>query len=226
MSDGLPQVLHCILLQSKPTSCKSRMAIAWSRKKNVRNILFGPPSSRSIGRPYDDLGKNGIPCTPFSYSATTLQIFSTIFFREAHARNFAQCANWRLRPGKKVRCTMGKDAGKTRSKKWTKCVNWKLDAAKAAPHMLVNGCPGPRFGIVPHMRCIENIFQTCLSVLKIMEQVQYLDSKMAASATATRMSHISVIFLHGSMARPGSCCTCCVTSRGSRGWEGKGFTVM
>jgi hypothetical protein len=49
------------------------------------------------------------------------------------------------------------------------------------------------------------------------ERVQDPDSNMAASATATRMSHISVIFLHGSMAPLGSCRTCGVTSRGSWG---------
>ena len=69
-----PQVLHCTLLRSKPTSCKKWMAIARSQNKNARNILFGPPSACSIGRPYDDR-KNGIPCTRFSYSATTIDIF-------------------------------------------------------------------------------------------------------------------------------------------------------
>jgi len=108
-----PQVLHCTLLRSKPTSCKNFMAMVWSQNKNARNILFGPPSSRSIGGPYDDLGRNGIPCTRFSYSATTLQIFSTIFLREAHAHKLAQRENWRLRPGKEVWCTMVKDAWKT-----------------------------------------------------------------------------------------------------------------
>jgi len=44
---------------------------------------------------------------------------------------------------------------------------------------------------------------------------------MAASATATRISHISVIFLHGSMAWAGSCCTFGVTSRGIRGLGGE-----
>ena len=58
-------------------------------------------SSRSIGRPYDDLRKNGIPCTRFPYSATTLQILSTIFFREAYARKSVQRENWRLRLGRK-----------------------------------------------------------------------------------------------------------------------------
>jgi len=53
------------------------------------------------------LRKNSIPCRRFSYSATTSQIFSSIFFREAHARKLAQPENWRLRPGKEVCCTVG-----------------------------------------------------------------------------------------------------------------------
>jgi len=49
---------------------------------------------------------------------------------------------------------------------------------------------------------------------------------MATSATTTRISHISVIFLHGSVAGSGSCCGGCLTSHGvskcrSAGWEGR-----
>jgi hypothetical protein len=45
-------------------------------------------------------------------------------------------------------------------------------------------------------------------------------AKMAASATTTRNSHISVIFLHGSVAGSGSCCASCMTSHGWRVQEG------
>jgi len=55
-----PQVLHCILLQSSPSSFKNCIPIAWSEKRYVRNVLFGPPSSRSIRCLYDDFVMNAI----------------------------------------------------------------------------------------------------------------------------------------------------------------------
>jgi len=42
------QVLQCTLQWSKPTSFKNCIAMAWSQNKNVRNILLGPPLSRSM----------------------------------------------------------------------------------------------------------------------------------------------------------------------------------
>lgn len=65
-----PQVLHCTLLRSKLTSFKKCIDVGWSEKRNVRNIIFAPPASRSIRRPYDDFGTNDIPRSR-SYSATT-----------------------------------------------------------------------------------------------------------------------------------------------------------
>jgi hypothetical protein len=56
------------------------MAIASSQNRSVRNILFGPPSSRSIGRRYDYLGRNGISRRHFSYSVTAADTFCTIQF--------------------------------------------------------------------------------------------------------------------------------------------------
>jgi len=51
-------------------------------------------------------------------------------------------------------------------------------------------------------------------------------AKMAATATTTRISHISVMFLYGNVAGSGSCCAGCVTSHGRGGrrvlWGGKG----
>jgi len=73
-----PQVLHCTLLGSKLMSFMNCIAMARSQNRYVKNDLFRPPSSRSIARPYDDLGTNGIPCRCFSYSATTSLIFCTI----------------------------------------------------------------------------------------------------------------------------------------------------
>jgi hypothetical protein len=46
-------------------------------------------------------------------------------------------------------------------------------------------------------------------------------TKMAASATSTPISHISVISAHGSVAGPGSCCAGCVTLHGWSGWKGQ-----
>jgi hypothetical protein len=53
---------------------------------------------------------------------------------------------------------------------------------------------------------------------------------MAASATTTRTSRISVIFLHGRVAGPDGCCADGVTSQGMNGggggevvYEGKGL---
>jgi len=60
--------------------------MAWSQKRYVRKILFGPLSSHSIERLYDDFGTNGIPCRRFSYSFTTSQIFCTILILETDAR--------------------------------------------------------------------------------------------------------------------------------------------
>ena len=62
------------------------MAMAWSQKRYVRNILFGPPSFHSTTRPYDDLGTSGISCGHFSYSVTISQIFCTILLSKAGAR--------------------------------------------------------------------------------------------------------------------------------------------
>jgi hypothetical protein len=66
-----PQVLHCTWLRSKPTSWRNRMAIGWSVNRNVRNNLFGPPSSLNSPRPYENLGKCCILRRRCSYSLTT-----------------------------------------------------------------------------------------------------------------------------------------------------------
>ena len=74
-----PQVLHCTLLRGRPTlfgNCKAKRR---SHNRYVRKSLFRPPSSRNIGRPYEDLGTNGISCRRFWYSLTTSQSFSTMF---------------------------------------------------------------------------------------------------------------------------------------------------
>ena len=47
-----------------------------------------------------------------------------------------------------------------------------------------------------------------------------LPAKMAASATTTGSRHISVIFRHGNVARPGGCCVGRVTSH-ARGLGGR-----
>jgi len=57
-------------------------------------------------------------------------------------------------------------------------------------------------------------FKGCRNTPLSRERLQNSCSKMAASATTTRISHISVISLHGSVAGSGSCCTGCVTSHG------------
>jgi hypothetical protein len=72
------QVIHCTLLQSKRTSFRNCMTIAWSLKRYVRKNLFGPPPSRSMRRQYENLGTNGIPRRCSSYSVTTLEICATI----------------------------------------------------------------------------------------------------------------------------------------------------
>jgi len=95
------KVMHCTLLRSKPTSFRSSMAMAWSQKRYVRRNLFGPPSSRSIARPYDDFGTNGIPCRCFSYSDTNRQIFCTIVFSQTHAR-YLEPLHYRARNGCKT----------------------------------------------------------------------------------------------------------------------------
>jgi hypothetical protein len=95
-----PQMLHCTLLRSKPTSFRNCMAMTWSQKSYVRNILFGPPSSRSIACPYDNLGTNGIPCKRFSYSVTTSQIFCFILLSEADPRFYT---SWITARGMAVR---------------------------------------------------------------------------------------------------------------------------
>ena len=73
-----PQVLHCTLLRNSPTSFRTCIAKPWSQNTHVRKFLFGPPSSRSIGLPYEDLGTNLISCRRFSFSFTTSRSFSTI----------------------------------------------------------------------------------------------------------------------------------------------------
>ena len=81
-----PHVLHCTLLRSRPTTVRNCIAKPWSQNTYVRKFLLGPPPSRSIGRPYEDLGTNGISCRRFSYSFTTSQIFSSIVrWNETHA---------------------------------------------------------------------------------------------------------------------------------------------
>jgi len=91
-SPNLPQLLHCTLLRSRPTSYR-----------NVRNTLFGPLSSLSIGRPKDIFGTIGIPCRRSSYSLTISINFCTIFRRkwwwwhaitQAHTRDAFE-PNWR-----------------------------------------------------------------------------------------------------------------------------------
>ena len=72
------QVLHCTLLRSRPTSFRNCIAKPWSQNTYVAKFLLGRPSSRSIGRPYEDLGTNDIFCRRFSYSFTTSQRLSTI----------------------------------------------------------------------------------------------------------------------------------------------------
>ena len=89
-----PQVLHCTLLQSKPTSFKKCNAMAWSQKMYVRKILSSAPSSRSIERLYDDLGTNGIPCRCLSYSVTTWEMCCTILFSKRGARYPSLSEQW------------------------------------------------------------------------------------------------------------------------------------
>ena len=60
------QVLHCTLLRSRPTSIRNCIAMSRSQNRYVRKSLFGPPSSRSIGRRYEDLRTKGISCRRFS----------------------------------------------------------------------------------------------------------------------------------------------------------------
>ena len=67
-----PQVLHSTLLRSNPTSFKNCIAMASSEKRKMRDIVFGPRSSRSVGRPYDYFGTTDIVRSR-SYSATTSQ---------------------------------------------------------------------------------------------------------------------------------------------------------
>ena len=74
-----PQVLHCILFRSKPTSSRNCIEKAWSQNRCVRNILFGPTSSRSIARHNDDLGMNSIHCRCSSYSLTTWHVLHRCF---------------------------------------------------------------------------------------------------------------------------------------------------
>ena len=64
-------------------------------------------------------------------------------------------------------------------------------------------------------------FKRCRNTPLSRERLQNSCSKMAASATTTRISHISVISLHGSVAGSGSCCTGCVTSHGRRDRRGQ-----
>ena len=61
-----PQVLHCTLLRSSPTFLRNCIAKPSSQNRYVRKFLFGTPSSRSIRRPYEALGTNGISCRLFS----------------------------------------------------------------------------------------------------------------------------------------------------------------
>lgn len=72
-----PQVVHCTLFRSRPTSFRNCIAKPWSQIRYVRKSLFGPLSSH-IGRPYEDLSMNDISCRHFLYSRTTSQSFSTI----------------------------------------------------------------------------------------------------------------------------------------------------
>ena len=61
-----PQVLHCTLLRSRPTSLRNCIAKPSPQKRYVRKSLFRPPSSRIIRRPYEALGTNGISCKRLS----------------------------------------------------------------------------------------------------------------------------------------------------------------
>ena len=71
-------MLHCTLHRSSPTSFRKVMAIAWSLNRNVRNILFGASSSRSIPRPYENVGTNGIFRRRSSYCFAISEISSTL----------------------------------------------------------------------------------------------------------------------------------------------------
>ena len=66
-----PRVLHCTLLQSRPTSFRNCIAKPWSQNRYMRKSLFGPLSSCNIGHPFEDLSMNSISCRHFSYSLTT-----------------------------------------------------------------------------------------------------------------------------------------------------------
>jgi hypothetical protein len=58
---------------------KNSKAMACSENRNMRNIVFGRPSSLNIGRPKDNFGAFGIPCRHSSYSLTVSMIFCTIY---------------------------------------------------------------------------------------------------------------------------------------------------
>ena len=63
-----------------------RMVPGVQKRYVTKKLLFGAPSSRSIERPYDDHGRNGIPCRRLSYSVTTWEMCCTILFAERGAR--------------------------------------------------------------------------------------------------------------------------------------------
>jgi len=92
-----PQVLHCTLLRSRPTSFRNCIAKPLSQKRYVRKSLFGPPSCSDMRRPYEGLGMKGISCRRFSCSLATSHSFSTIF-----------C--WNKRTGTAHNCCSAKNA--------------------------------------------------------------------------------------------------------------------
>jgi len=72
------QVLHCTLLLIRLTSFRNCTVRPWSQKRYVMKSLFGPPFWRTILRPYEPRGMNGISCRRFSYSWKISWMFPTI----------------------------------------------------------------------------------------------------------------------------------------------------
>jgi hypothetical protein len=68
-----------------------QMASAWSQKRNVKNNLFAPPSSRSNPRPYENPGTKEISCTCCTYCVTTCCNWDTIAAKtQTHCRTHFQ----------------------------------------------------------------------------------------------------------------------------------------
>ena len=82
-----PQVSQSTSLRISFTSCRKAMASAWSQKRKVKKNRFGPPSSRSNPRPYENSGTKGISSTRFTYFAMTCCSCITIVSKaQIHSR--------------------------------------------------------------------------------------------------------------------------------------------